>query len=137
MQSGPRAWISLMALLVSCSATVAHASSACGLQMDATGDQAGSAEAQRKAPVQFQLLAGKPLHEQISAWANTTGWRLLWRAPTNWLVTNTVDMGTCDMLESIEKLVGWLNEEGASIRFIAYQGNMVLVAESLAMMSEK
>jgi hypothetical protein len=41
------------------------------------------------------------------------------------------------MLESIEKLVGWLNEEGASIRFIAYQGNMVLVAESLAMMSEK
>lgn len=85
----------------------------------------------------LKLTGGKGIHEQVRKWTQDAGWKLIWNASADWVITSTVDMGSCDMLDSVEKLVTWLNQEGKPIKFTAYKGNKVLVAESLEILGGK
>jgi len=84
--------------------------------------------------VSLTLQGGTSIAEQVRQWAEAAGWKLVWNASNQWITSSTVDMQTSDMLDAVDKLGGWLQEEGRPIRFTAYEGNKVLVADSLEAM---
>lgn len=85
-------------------------------------------------PTNLELQGGTSIAEQVRQWAEAAGWKLVWNASNQWITSSTIDMQTSDMLDAVDKLGKWLQEEGRPIRFTAYEGNKVLVAESLEAM---
>lgn len=86
---------------------------------------------QQSTDAELRLHGGRAIYEQVHDWSKQAGWRLIWNAPTEWVVSNSIDMKTSDVLVAVDQLALWLSQEGRPIRFTAYETNKVLVADSL------
>jgi len=75
------------------------------------------------APAQhWQLHKGVPVHAQLQAWAERSGWTLHWQPKVSWLVAGDVEwIGSFE--DALKEVVEGLFFEGKPIRLVLWEGN--------------
>lgn len=82
-----------------------------------------------KAPVSslFLLRKDQPIHEALQAWAQASGWELLWYPTMSWKTVREADLsGKADVVAAVSEVVNILRDEGKPLRLKISDGNKVL-----------
>lgn len=84
----------------------------------------------------YELREGEPVHEQMQAWAQAAGWKLLWYPRVSWLVVSNADVGNSDVASAVESVVGILRAEGKQILLSIAPANRVMEITSTDITAE-
>lgn len=77
------------------------------------------------------------MHEQMQAWAQAAGWKLLWYPRVSWLVVSNADVGNAsDVASAVESVVGILRTEGKQILLSIAPANRVMEITSTDITAE-
>jgi len=70
----------------------------------------------------WQLHKGVPVHAQLQAWAERSGWTLHWQPKVSWLVAGDVELiGSFE--DALKEVIESLFFEGKPIRLVLWEGN--------------
>lgn len=67
----------------------------------------------------YRIEAGKPIHEQLQAWASSAGWIVDWKHQSSWIApANAEFKGRFD--QALESVINQLYAEGKSIKLLIW-----------------
>lgn len=76
--------------------------------------------------VVFSMREGVEMHSELSQWAASDGWRLVWSLPHTWKVFADTEFRAINSVKAVGDVVEILRDEGKSLRLVVYQGNRVM-----------
>lgn len=83
-------------------------------------------------PVSYAFHPQQSIRIQLSEHLLASGWKLRWDAEDDFLVAEPTDVIAKTPVEMVEKILGWMRDEGLPYYARIYEGNNVIVVESLA-----
>ncbi len=76
---------------------------------------------------QFHLKRGVAIHEQITEWAEKSGWTLIWQPRTSWLAIGDASFAEIkDVTLAVSEVITILRDEGKPIRLNIAEGNRIM-----------
>lgn len=89
------------------------------------------------APV-FTLRKGELVHTQLQAWAQASGWELLWLPDVSWKVLGDTSFTTItDVTLAVSEVINVLREEGRPVRLSISDGNKIMEVLSTDVVSNR
>jgi hypothetical protein len=79
------------------------------------------APARPEEDVELVLHKGRPVHDELRAWAQRHGWDLVWEAPSYVVERDLVLFGGFEA--AVEAFLKGANEAGTRMRAVFYRGN--------------
>lgn len=75
-------------------------------------------------PQHWRLTRGLPVHQQLIAWGEKSGWTVRWQPTVSWLVAADANFEG-DFSSAISKVVDSLFFEGKPVRLVLWESNQV------------
>lgn len=86
----------------------------------------------------FVLRKGELVHAQLQAWAQASGWELLWLPDVSWKVLGDTSFASItDVTLAVSEVINVLREEGRPVRLSISDGNKIMEVLSTDVVSNR
>ncbi len=79
-----------------------------------------------RAPMEYRLRTGEPIHSELKRWAEHDGWEFRWYHPTSWKTLRETLINKPNVEDAVAEVIDILRSEGKPVQLRISKGNYVM-----------